>query len=160
MLLTRREKNIMPEHNEHLGWWVIVPWRLGDVRQFTGWHMGCHDLFQAQGMRRRPMQAWSLALGVGQLPVIHTPWVVVWRAAWPRPCAQHNNESTHWRKVRSQMVEVGEFKVDGWTFRTKVQNIGGHTLDHSSFTSKRREWHVVHRMTRRGDMEESANVVR
>ena len=57
MLLTRREKNIMPEHNEQLGWWVIVPWRLGAVRQFTGWHMGCHDLFQAQGMRRRPMQA-------------------------------------------------------------------------------------------------------
>ena len=30
---------------------------------------------QAQGMRRRPMQAWVLALGVGQLPVIRTPWV-------------------------------------------------------------------------------------
>ena len=49
MLLTRREKNIMPEHNEQLGWWVIVPWRLGAVRQFTGWHMGCHDLFSGSG---------------------------------------------------------------------------------------------------------------
>ena len=25
----------------------------------------------------RPMQAWSLALGVGQLPVVHTPWVAI-----------------------------------------------------------------------------------
>ena len=42
-------------------WWVVLTWRLGAEHDFTD-----------TGMRRRPMQAWVTALGVGQLPVIHT----------------------------------------------------------------------------------------
>ena len=43
------------------------------MHEFTGTLAA--KLIQAQGMRRRPMR--SLALGVGQLPVIHTTWVAI-----------------------------------------------------------------------------------
>ena len=39
------------------GWWVILPWRLGTVHEFTG-KWGLPGGIQARSMGRRPMQAW------------------------------------------------------------------------------------------------------
>ena len=77
------------------GWWVILPWRLGAVHEFTGtqaakWNSSPESLSCSGGRlstcdphassgheaggRCRPG---SLALGVGQLPVIHTLMVAI-----------------------------------------------------------------------------------
>ena len=52
------------------GWWVITSRDCALIH----WHIGCREECWPGAWGMGPMQAWSLALGFGQLPARRTPW--------------------------------------------------------------------------------------
>ena len=76
--------------------------RLGCAR--IPWHTGCQEDFRPRVYATpRPMQAWSLALGVGQLLVTRTP---VREAAKTRPEALQHNQIHQQRDVMGCVVQA------------------------------------------------------
>ena len=56
--------------------WVILPWRLGTVHEFTDTQAA--RMNSGLGHEKAADAGLGLLLwGVGQLPVIHTPWLAI-----------------------------------------------------------------------------------
>ena len=55
------------------GWWVILPWRLAGTVHFSDTQAARRNSSPECVRHRSRLQAWSRALGVGQLLVTRAP---------------------------------------------------------------------------------------